>query len=128
MLQVATRPWSPDQGKTREMTKLCNHKRKLLLPVAAASPVASCTPVVSSSTLPVLQFNCENEPENSDKKHEAGLKIRDLLTPAPYSGSFGVIFRTFIRDQRSREHVPSFIGQGPKVESDGCRTAEGRSW
>ncbi|EFN77458.1 Methyl-CpG-binding domain protein 5 [Harpegnathos saltator] len=33
------------------MTKLCNHKRKLLLPAAAASPVASCTPAVSSSTL-----------------------------------------------------------------------------
>ncbi|XP_050450707.1 mucin-17-like isoform X5 [Cataglyphis hispanica] len=49
--KVATRPWSPDQGKTREMTKLCNHKRKLLLPSAAASPVASCTPAVSSSTL-----------------------------------------------------------------------------
>ncbi|XP_070511248.1 uncharacterized protein [Cardiocondyla obscurior] len=49
--KVATRPWSPDQGKTREMTKLCNHKRKLLLPAAAASPVASCTPAVSSSTL-----------------------------------------------------------------------------
>jgi len=51
LFQVATRPWSPDQGKTREMTKLCNHKRKLLLPAAAASPVASCTPAVSSSTL-----------------------------------------------------------------------------
>ncbi|KAI4492460.1 hypothetical protein M0804_002251 [Polistes exclamans] len=49
---IATRPWSPDQGKTREMTKLCNHKRKLLLPSAAASPVAaSCTLPVSSSTL-----------------------------------------------------------------------------
>ncbi|KAL2733609.1 protein split ends-like isoform X1 [Vespula maculifrons] len=49
---IATRPWSPDQGKTREMTKLCNHKRKLLLPSAAASPVAaSCTLPVSPSTL-----------------------------------------------------------------------------
>ncbi|KAI4503285.1 hypothetical protein M0802_001507 [Mischocyttarus mexicanus] len=49
---IATRPCSPDQGKTREMTKLCNHKRKLLLPSAAASPVAaSCTLPVSSSTL-----------------------------------------------------------------------------
>lgn len=52
LLQIATRPWSPDQGKTREMTKLCNHKRKLLLPCAAASPVAaSCTLPVSPSTL-----------------------------------------------------------------------------
>jgi hypothetical protein len=51
LFQVATRPWSPDQGKTQEMTKLCNHKRKLLLPAAIASPVASCTPAVSSSTL-----------------------------------------------------------------------------
>lgn len=52
LFQVATRPWSPDQGKTREMTKLCNHKRKLLLPItAASSPVASCTTAVSSSTL-----------------------------------------------------------------------------
>lgn len=52
LFQVVTRPWSPDQGKTREMTKLCNHKRKLLLPTtAAASPVASCTPAVSSSAL-----------------------------------------------------------------------------
>lgn len=71
MLQVATRPWSPDQGKTREMTKLCNHKRKLLLPVAAASPVASCTPVVSSSTLPVPGATAINaradSPTSSDK-------------------------------------------------------------
>lgn len=29
VLQVATRPWSPNQGKAREMTKLCNHKRKI---------------------------------------------------------------------------------------------------
>lgn len=69
--QVATRPWSPDQGKTREMTKLCNHKRKLLLPVAAASPVASCTPVVSSSTLsapgaPVIHANADS-PTSTDK-------------------------------------------------------------
>ncbi|KAK0081767.1 hypothetical protein PV325_011595 [Microctonus aethiopoides] len=71
MNEVATRPWSPDQGKTREMTKLCNHKRKLLLPVAAASPVASCTPVVSSSTLsapgaPVIHANADS-PTSTDK-------------------------------------------------------------
>lgn len=48
LAQVATRTWSPNQGKSREMTKLCNHKRKLVIPLTGVNLIGPT--VVSSST------------------------------------------------------------------------------
>lgn len=83
-----TRPWSPDQGKTREMTKLCNHKRKLLLPTtAAASPVASCTPAVSSSALSAgpgataIHVNADS-PTSPDKARKGKSVTLRVLIPS----------------------------------------------
>lgn len=54
-LQVATRPWSPNQGKARELTKLCNHKRKLHLPATNNSthPVISTSSCTNNSSMAI---------------------------------------------------------------------------
>ncbi|TGZ48224.1 Methyl-CpG-binding domain protein 5 [Temnothorax longispinosus] len=104
---VATRPWSPDQGKTREMTKLCNHKRKLLLPAAAASPVASCTPAVSSSTLSSgpttasIHANADS-PTSPDKARKDGLSKKKKRKLAGIGGIYSGVSVSQLLAQRER--------------------------
>ncbi|EZA57271.1 Methyl-CpG-binding domain protein, partial [Ooceraea biroi] len=104
---VATRPWSPDQGKTREMTKLCNHKRKLLLPTAAASPVASCTPAVSSSTLSSgpttasIHANADS-PTSSDKTRKDGLSKKKKRKLGGIGGIYSGVSVSQLLAQRER--------------------------
>ncbi|KAK1135220.1 hypothetical protein K0M31_007991 [Melipona bicolor] len=72
------------------MTKLCNHKRKLLVPTTAAgSPVASCTTAVSSSVLPAatggsavtaIHVNADS-PTSPDKARKG--KSVTLRVPVP---------------------------------------------
>lgn len=106
--KVATRPWSPDQGKTREMTKLCNHKRKLLLPAAAASPVASCTPAVLSSTLsagppgpPGIHANSDS-PTSSDKTKKDGLSKKKKRKLGSVGGLYSGVSVSQLLAQRER--------------------------
>ncbi|RLU24973.1 hypothetical protein DMN91_003064 [Ooceraea biroi] len=105
--KVATRPWSPDQGKTREMTKLCNHKRKLLLPTAAASPVASCTPAVSSSTLSSgpttasIHANADS-PTSSDKTRKDGLSKKKKRKLGGIGGIYSGVSVSQLLAQRER--------------------------
>ncbi|XP_032684219.1 uncharacterized protein LOC116850265 isoform X4 [Odontomachus brunneus] len=105
--KVATRPWSPDQGKTQEMTKLCNHKRKRPQPAAAASPVASCTPAVSSSTLSSgpttasIHANADS-PTSPDKTRKDGLSKKKKRKLGSIGGIYSGVSVSQLLAQRER--------------------------
>nr|XP_034174035.1 protein split ends-like isoform X3 [Osmia lignaria] len=119
--KVATRPWSPDQGKTREMTKLCNHKRKLLLPTTAAgSSVASCTPTVSSSALSsgqaatAIHVNADS-PTSPDKARKDGLNKKKKRKLGGIGNTFSGVSVSQLMAQRERAIVAASGVQGSPV-------------
>ncbi|XP_015606135.1 mucin-17 isoform X6 [Cephus cinctus] len=110
------------------MTKLCNHKRKLLLPTAAASPVASCTPAVSSSTLsilpppPTIQATPDS-PTSTDKTKKDGLNKKKKRKLASVGGLYSGVSVSQLLAQRERALAAaaatgvqgSPISNGPQV-------------
>ncbi|KZC05359.1 Methyl-CpG-binding domain protein 5 [Dufourea novaeangliae] len=103
------------------MTKLCNHKRKLLLPItAASSPVASCIPTVSSSTLssgpPVTAIHVNaDSPTSPDKARKDGLNKKKKRKLGGVGSIFSGVSVSQLMAQRERAIVAASGVQGSSM-------------